>query len=726
VKPLQLVDHHHHERLAALAIPAADATPRPSRAARITAEGAEGCISGNSPVSPRYQSDRTDVNTPPRVLVCPPVRRRLLAGASLGLAAAAVAFLLGLMPFVKTVELKTYDWRIRLTASPADARRDVVMVAIDQASIRNLEPLVGRWPWPRFIHGALLDFLARAPAKAVVYDVIFAEHDRRRFTVGGEEWTGEESDQALVEATRRAGMVVHVADVASETTEADASAAGPPVLSAFHVPGFERRPSVVTPFRELAEASRALGHNLVVLDPDGPARRAVPFVEHRGKSLPSLAVAAVAVAEGLTPGSVTTDGRVLRLGTRELPLIRQEIPSFYGERAEARRALVRFPGGVLTDGKPTYREHSFYDLFYSEQQLLAGEKPLVDPASLKGAIVLVGTTAPGLHDLFSVPLAGKMPGMQVHASALDNLLSGRFLAPAPAWAAALVLLACALAAALGVTVPGVWRGLAGGALVLAALLGGSVLLFGAGTWLQVTPPFVAVVLAAFGGVAYQYLVEDREKRKVKQLFSRYVSRDVCEQLMADPSRARLGGSRREMTVLFSDIRGFTTFSEAGQPEEIVQQLNEYFTRMVEVVFSHRGTLDKFVGDAVMALFGAPLDDPDHAEHAVQAARAMLRELEALNRGWAAEGRPTLAIGVGINTGEMVAGNIGSESIMSYTVIGDAVNLASRLESLNKQYGTSIIVSETTRARLKGYYQARALGDAVVKGKTRAVPIFEIS
>ncbi len=668
------------------------------------------------------------------MLVCPPVRRRVLAGALLGLAAAAAAFLLGLIPFVQTIELKTYDWRIRLTASPAGARRDIVMVAIDQASVRNLEPLVGRWPWPRFIHGALLDFLARAPAKAVVYDVIFAEHDRRRFTVGGEEWTGEESDQALVEATRRAGMVVHVADVAGELLEGAAGGPGeggsagavPPVLSAFRVSGFERRPSLVLPFAELAAASRAIGHNLVVLDPDGPARRAVPFVEHGGRSVPSLAVAAAAIAGGLAPGDVTSDGRVLRLGARRVPLVRQDLPSFYGEKGEARRSLVRFPGGVVTGGKPTYREHSFYDLFYSEQQLLAGEKPLVDPASLEGAIVLVGTTAPGLHDLFSVPLAGKMPGMQVHASALDNLLSGHFLAPAPGWVAALILLACALGAALAVTVLGVWRGLAAGALVLAALVGGSVALFRAGTWLQVTPPFVAVALAAFGGVAYQYLVEDREKRKVKQLFSRYVSKDVCEQLMDDPSRARLGGSRREMTVLFSDIRGFTTFSEAGQPEQIVQQLNEYFTRMVEVVFAHRGTLDKFVGDAVMALFGAPLDDPDHAEHAVQAARAMIRELEALNRGWAAEGRPTLAIGVGVNTGEMVAGNIGSESIMSYTVIGDAVNLASRLESLNKQYGTSIIVSEATRSRLKGDYHVRALGEAVVKGKTKAVPIFEIS
>jgi adenylate cyclase len=154
-------------------------------------------------------------------------------------------------------------------------------------------------------------------------------------------------------------------------------------------------------------------------------------------------------------------------------------------------------------------------------------------------------------------------------------------------------------------------------------------------------------------------------------------------------------------------------------------LNEYFTRMVHVIFQHQGTLDKFVGDAVMALFGAPLEDPDHAEHAVQAALAMLDELAGLNQRWAAEGRPTLDIGIGVNTGEMVAGNIGSESIMSYTVIGDAVNLGARLESLNKQYKTHLIVSEATRRELRGRYDIRALGEVVVKGKTQAVAVHEV-
>jgi adenylate cyclase len=246
-----------------------------------------------------------------------------------------------------------------------------------------------------------------------------------------------------------------------------------------------------------------------------------------------------------------------------------------------------------------------------------------------------------------------------------------------------------------------------------------------GTWLNAVQPLAAIGLALFAGTAYRYFVEDYQKRVVKKLFGRYVSRDVFEQLMAHPDRAELGGKRREMSVLFSDIRGFTTVTEQGDAEALVAQLNEYFSRMVEIVFRHEGTVDKFVGDMVMALYGAPVDDPHHAEHAVATAVEMVRELGELNRTWTARGMARLDIGVGVNSGDMIAGNIGSSAIMSYTVIGDNVNLGSRLESLNKEYGSRIIISDATRARLTGHYDLRPLGDVVVKGKTRAVAIFEV-
>jgi adenylate cyclase len=656
--------------------------------------------------------------------------RKLLVGLALGAAAALAAGLLGLVPLVSTVELKTYDWRMRATANPAAARRDIILVSIDDASIRSLEPYFGRWPWPRMVHASLVDYLARGPAKVIVYDIILSERDRKSFKVGDEAYTGEASDAAFAESVARAGNVVTVADVVAESGGQDWAQAVAVLPDNGLRPGgaFDERPSVSLPYKELALASRALGHNFLIYDADGPLRRVAPIVRVGGWHVPSLPVAAAALVLGAPPASIAVSQGGLRLGSRSIPLLPPELlPSFYGERRLARRALVSYPGGVFDEERrvPTFKEYPFANLFLSEEQIRAGEKPTVDPALFKDAIVVVGTTAPGLSDLFTVPFKGRMPGMQVHASVIDSILSSRFLAPAPPWVNVVLLVAMPILVALAVTTLGVWGGLAAALALVGALVAAAVAAFARGTWVHLVDPGVGMALAAFSGVAYHYLVEDREKRKVKKLFSRYVSKDVCEQLMADPSRARLGGSRRTMSVLFSDIRGFTTFSEKGQPEEIVAQLNEYFTRMVAVVFDHRGTLDKFVGDAVMALFGAPLDDEAHAEHAVQAGLAMQVELAQLNARWTAEGRPTLDIGIGVNTGEMVAGNIGSESIMSYTVIGDAVNLASRLESLNKQYGTRLIVSDATRVVLKGRYDIRALGEVLVKGKTQPVTIYEV-
>jgi adenylate cyclase len=331
-----------------------------------------------------------------------------------------------------------------------------------------------------------------------------------------------------------------------------------------------------------------------------------------------------------------------------------------------------------------------------------------------------------LFDVFETPFSnGKMPGINVHAAVADDILSNRFMRPeSPGVTIAVVVFAALLIGVIATELP-VWWATTATAAIIAVFATIATQALARGYWLNLTQPTLAASFALFGGVGYQYFVEGREKRKMKRLFGQYVSRDVYDQLVSNPALARLGGQRRQMTVLFSDIRGFTSVSEKGEPEDIVQTLNEYFTRMVDIVFEHKGTLDKFVGDMVMALFGAPLDDRDHAEHAVDAALEMIEELAKLNERWIAEGRPALDIGIGINTGPMIAGNIGSEAIMSYTVIGDAVNLGSRLESLNKQYSTRIIISDATRAALPDRYILRPLGEVVVKGKTQPVAIFEV-
>jgi adenylate cyclase len=629
-----------------------------------------------------------------------------------------------------TVELKTFDWRLSRTARPETARRDIALVEIDEYSLRNLEPLFGRWPLPRAAHAIVLEYLSRAKTTAILYDVNFAGPDTRQGVQYGQTMmAGEASDRALVDAVKRAGNVVLLADA---TFEGGAGAAEPVVIpdAGFEVdaPGIVERNVIFQPFAGLAAAAAGFGHNLFIVDADGPLRHAVPFVRSGGRGMPLLGVAGAMRAAGIRPEGVRVEADALMLGDRRMPLSERRARRADGIVTQ-KWMPINFRGPALLDDLQTrpYPHYAFWDLVKSEDALLRGEPPAIDPQLFDGKLVFVGVTAAGLHDVFETPFgSGKMPGIQVHAAVADDILSNRFLRYAPETARVVSVVGAAVATGLLATLLPAWW--ASAAALLLAALGTwlSLRLFAGGLWINVVQPGLAASVALFGGVAYQYFVEGREKRKMKRLFGQYVSRDVYEQLVAHPELARLGGTRREMTVLFSDIRGFTTFSEQGQPEEIVATLNEYFTRMVELVFEHKGTLDKFVGDMVMALYGAPLDDPQHADHAVETAVRMVEELGKLNARWRAAGGPELDIGIGINTGPMIAGNIGSQAIMSYTVIGDAVNLGARLESLNKQYGTRIIISDATRQALTGRYECRALGDVVVKGKSKPVAIFEVT
>lgn len=663
--------------------------------------------------------------------------RRVLAGLAIGIGAAAlvllILMLLGRMgdPTVPhaldTLELKTYDWRLARTARPETARDDISLIEIDEYSLQNLEPVAGRWPWPRIVHASLIDYLSRASAKLIAYDVTFGAADSRLgFQMGGDTLSGAESDRAFAASVARAGNVLLLIDATFAGEKADAARIPDNGLRLPPDRLLQRR-TLLPPYPDLTAAAAGFGHNYFALDADGPVRHTVPFVRSADRTVPSLGMAAALKAGGIDPARVAIEHEVLVAGDARMPLATVSTRTEAGAESFYWGAINFRGPPLLADLKSRpYPTYSFFDLLYSEEQLLAGETPKVDPAVFAGKIVFVGATASGLFDAFETPFSrGKMPGIQVHAAVADDLLSNRPLAPvSPALRVATVAASALLIGLLSAAVP-VWWATLGTGLFLTTVVWGVTTAFAAGRWWNLTQPVLAAVVALFGGVAYQYFIEGREKRKMSRLFGRYVSKDVYDQLVANPSLARLGGQRREMTVLFSDIRGFTSVTEQGEPEAIVGTLNDYFTRMVDLVFLHKGTLDKFVGDMVMALFGAPLDDPDHAEHAVEAALDMVRELGVLNDRWKAEGRPTLDIGIGINTGPMIAGNIGSDAIMSYTVIGDAVNLGSRLESLNKQYGTRIIISEATRARLKGRYDIRPLGDVVVKGKSQSVSIFEV-
>ncbi|HET7876612.1 MAG TPA: adenylate/guanylate cyclase domain-containing protein, partial [Methylomirabilota bacterium] len=349
---------------------------------------------------------------------------------------------------------------------------------------------------------------------------------------------------------------------------------------------------------------------------------------------------------------------------------------------------------------------------------------LADPAvefaednPLRGRIVLVGGTFSESRDFHRTPY-GPMPGVEIHANIVHMLLTRSFIRPS-GWAASLGLqLAAVFAAGLVLVMA---QPLLGTALCLAGALAvgvpASYLAFSrGGYWIDFLLP--VLVTAVLGLVA-----EGLARRRLRQAFTRYVSREVASSIVADP--ARLEGGRRQVSILLSDLRGFTTMSESMPPERMAARLTEYFDAMTAIIFARQGMVNDFVGDAIMAVFGAPVDDPDHARHAVESAAAMTRALEELNRRWDVEGQPPLRMGIGVHTGEVFAGNVGKEGKVKYAVVGDAVNLTARVEGLNKELGTAMLITEATRTAVGDLVEVNDRGLVSVKGRKEPVRVYEV-
>jgi adenylate cyclase len=409
------------------------------------------------------------------------------------------------------------------------------------------------------------------------------------------------------------------------------------------------------------------------------------------------------------------------------------------------RSLILHPTGLRVDDRPiplpldrrgrvilhyrgpsqTHRAFNVAAVIQSELRLQAGEKPSIEPAEFKDAYVLFGFTAPGLFDLKSAPVAAVYPGVEVHATFLDNLLAGDFMRDAPRGLTLVLTLLLAILAAVAVRLGhAAWQNVLAFAVFLAlpVLLG-----FYAYTrelWLPIVVPLFAAAPALIGALAVNYATEGHQKRFIKGAFKQYLSPVVIEELVQHPERLTLGGELRELSILFSDLRGFTSISEKLGPEQLTNLLNEYLTAMTDVIYANGGTVDKYEGDAIIAFWNAPLAQPDHAVRAVRAALACQARLAALRPALRDKAGAELHARIGLNSGPVVVGNMGSRQRFNYTFLGDAGNLASRLEGINKQFGTPILISEMTRCQLGEQITVREISRVRVVGRQEPVAVFE--
>lgn len=488
-------------------------------------------------------------------------------------------------------------------------------------------------------------------------------------------------------------------------------AIAPHAISAIRLRGGEAQFPMPAPQGVLAnidvlhQSARYAGHINVTPDPDGTLRRSSLIVRDGGAYFPSGDLQAARAWLGGDDLLLTLDP----LGIGGLSLGGRFVPT-----DEYGRLLVRYRGP-----EQTFKTVSVADI-------LAGR---VDATLLRGRVVLIGPTAKGIGDIRVTPYGTAYPGVEVRASVIESLLTGSFL-QRPEWTTLFdgaVILVIGLALAWWLPRLSVRAGAALALGVLAAyLLAANTVFQTQGLWINVVYPATLIALLFVSTTLVQYFSTESEKRQLKSAFQHYVPAKVVDEIVADVDKLRLGGEKRELTVLFSDIRGFTSLSESLAPEDLVKLLNVYLTEMTRKVFQHDGLLDKYIGDAIMAVYGAPIPRADHALAACRTALDMMEALGTLQAQWRASRQPVLEIGIGINTGPMIVGNMGSEDRFNYTVIGDAVNLGSRIESLNKVYGTRILLSDFAYRQVAGQLPGlREIDVTQVRGRHEPVRIHEL-
>ena len=629
---------------------------------------------------------------------------------------------------IDSLDRLLYDATLRLTM-PGSVDQRIVMVDIDEKSLLEL----GRWPWRRDRMASLVNNLfEHYQIRVLGFDIVMAEPDnssglRSLEALGKSEFKAnlpfqqalarlrpELDYDALFAASLRDRPVILGYYLSNEGSTSGALPA--PALPAGILDGHDiaithwRNHGANLPAFQAAAASA--GHFNPIIDPDGSIRRVPLLARHEGGYYEAFSLAMV---------------RAYFNGALLAPQFGAEARS----DAALESLLLSNPGGRLRTlpvdenvaAWVPYRGQQKSFPYFSAADVLARR---IAPEQLRGKIVIMGPTAPGLGDLRTTPVGEIFPGMEVHANLISGMLDNR-IKQRPLYGDAAELLVL-LVVGVGMIFFFPWRSplwsSAAALGVLLMLAFGNLALWQYANWiLPFAAPLLLVLLLYGWNTAYGYFMEARTKLQIMQRFGQYVPPELVSKMSLDPARYTMASRKADLTVLFSDVRGFTSISEQLQPEELAQFMNMYLTAMTMVIRRHGGTLDKYIGDAIVAFWGAPVDDPDHARNAVLAALDMQAELRVLNATMAQHGWPEIHVGIGVNSGNMTVGDMGSSIRLAYTVMGDAVNLGARLESKTKEYGIGILVGEVTQAATSGI-RYQELDRVQVKGKETAVTIYQ--
>lgn len=590
---------------------------------------------------------------------------------------------------------------------------DIVFVDIDQNSLEVFSnQLRIYWPWPREAHQFLQDYLIKDGAKSVVFDIFFENPDFDRLDTDS-----EVSDNRFARSLANSNSTILASQTSASQgreTSDDISNFVYEIESDLDIDGYFLGIIPYEPFREHAAG---LGNAMIPTSEDAVVRRVPLFTKLKdGKWLPSLSMAAWLQNFPSDPEISIKDG-FIHIDEYKIPIDQN-----------GNYLINWYKMGGSQQGTFTY--YSYAAIMRTASAALQNNPDgmLVEPGTFKDKTVIIGASAAGLSDIKATPLSiyQPFPGMEIHATALANLQDGIFISELPSSIHFLIILGLIFGIAGTIMYMDYKRGLIFASLLFISVILISVIIFAQTRfWLPTGFFGVTMIVTLAVSSIYRYMTEERSKRIIKSAFNQYVQKELVDEILDQPELLKLGGEKREMTVMFSDLAGFTAISEKLEPEQLVDFLNEYLSAMTDIIFVHKGTLDKYIGDAIMAFWGAPLKQENHAELACRSVLRMIRVTDHLRELWLSQGKPFVHVRYGINTGPMVVGNMGSLERFNYTVMGDSVNLGARLEPANNMFSTTAMISEFTYEKVKDKFFCRKLDLMAVKGKNEPVTVYEL-